>query len=67
MVKCLNEFEFWPDATTDYGVICPCGLKKSMYNAVATLASSFLIGSSSFLQMIRTCINAWVSLNFSPI
>ena len=29
-----------------------------------TLASSFLIGSSSFLQVLRTCMKAWMSLNF---
>ena len=52
MVKFLNELEFRPDAPTDYGVICPSGLKKSMYN-VATLAFSFLIGSSLFLKVIR--------------
>ena len=30
-----------------------------------TLALSFLIGSSSFLQVSRTCMKAWMSLNFS--
>ena len=29
-----------------------------------TLAPSFLIGSSSFLQVSRTCMKAWMSLNF---
>ena len=29
-----------------------------------TLAPSFLIGSSSFLQVSRTCIKAWMSSNF---
>ena len=29
-----------------------------------TLAPSFLIGSSSFLQVSRTCMRAWMSLNF---
>ena len=29
-----------------------------------TLAPSFLIGSSSFLQVMRTCMKAWMSLNF---
>ena len=28
-----------------------------------TLAPSFLIGSSSFLQVTRTCMKAWVSSN----
>ena len=31
---------------------------------VNTLAPSFLIGSSSFLQVTRTCMKAWMSLNF---
>ena len=29
-----------------------------------TLAPSFLIGSSAFLQVSRTCMKAWMSLNF---
>ena len=29
-----------------------------------TLAPSFLIGSSSFLQVLRTCMKAWTSSNF---
>ena len=41
--------------------------EKSIYNVVARLASSFLIGSSSLLQVKRTCIKAWMSLNFSQI
>ena len=30
-----------------------------------TLAPSFLIGSSSFLQVSRACMKAWMSSNFS--
>ena len=29
-----------------------------------TLAPSFVIGSSSFLQVTRTCMKAWMSSNF---
>ena len=29
-----------------------------------TLAPSFLIGSSLFLQVMRTCMKAWMSSNF---
>ena len=29
-----------------------------------TLAPSFLIGSSSFLQVTRTCMKAWMMSNF---
>ena len=32
-------------------------LKKLTYNLLATLAPSLLIGTSSFLQVIRTTIN----------
>ena len=32
-----------------------------------TLAPSFLIGSTSFLQVMRTCIKAWMSSNFGQI
>ena len=32
-----------------------------------TLAPSFLIGSTSFLQVTRTCIKAWMSSNFGQI
>ena len=55
-----NEFEIRPDPTTDYGVSCP-----ENYNVVTTLAPSFLIGSSSFLQVTRTIINAWISSNLA--
>ena len=34
---------------------------------VSTPAPSFLIGSSSFLQVTRTTIKAWLSLNVSRI
>ena len=33
-------------------------------NLVNNLAPSFLIGSSSFLQVSRTCMKAWMSSNF---
>ena len=36
-------------------------------NLVNTLAPSFLIRSSSFLQVVRTCIKAWMSSNFGQI
>ena len=44
---------------TYYSVSCPYVSKKLMYYVVTTLALSFLIGSSSILQvMIRTSIKA---------
>ena len=36
---------------------CPGMSEKLTYNLVATLAPSLLIGSSSFLQVIRKTIN----------
>ena len=38
-----------------------------MYNAVNTLALSFLIGSTSFLQVIRTTIKSQMSSKFGQI
>ena len=42
-------------------------LKKMSYNLVSTLAPSFLIRSSSYLQVTRTSIISRMSLNFSQI
>ena len=47
-------------------------LKKSQYtyngrNVVTTLIPSFSNGSSSFLQVTRSAIKAWMVLNFSKI
>ena len=53
----LNVFSFWPDTTTNFRVICPCASEKLLYN-VKTLAPSFLIGSSSFLQVRRTTMKS---------
>ena len=36
-------------------------------NLVSTLAPSFLIGPSSFLQVTRTTIKAWMSSNLGRI
>ena len=62
----LNEFEFRPDRTSDCGVSCPLVFEKSIFCIVATLAPSILIGSSSFLEEIRT-IAFWMSSNLSQI
>ena len=42
-------------------------LKKTSYNLVSTLAPSYLIGSSSYLQVTRTSIISRTSSNFSQI
>ena len=64
MHESLDEFKFRPDTDTNTRVICPCASEKLLYNVVSTLAPSFLIGSSSFLQVSRTCVKAWMSSNF---
>ena len=54
MHKSLDESEFRPGSTTDYGVSCPGASEKFICHVLATLASSFLIDFSSFLQLTRT-------------
>ena len=66
----MNEFEFRPDRTTDYGVSCPWASKKYPYrsyngeNGVSTFSLLFLIGSFWYYHVTRTSIKAWMSLNF---
>ena len=67
MHESLDEFEFRQDPTTDYGVSCPWASEKSMDNVVNTLAPSFLIESSSFLQVTRTTIKSGLSCKLSLI
>ena len=67
MHESLDEFKFRPDTTTNYRVIVPCASEILLYNVVNTLAPSFLIGSSLFLQVRRTTIISQTSLNFSQI
>ena len=67
MHKSLDEFKFRPDTTTDRRVICPCASEKLMNNVVNALAPSFLIGSSSFLQVTMTTVKYWISSKFGQI
>ena len=67
MHESLDEFKFRPDTTIDSRVICHWASEKSMYNVVNTLAPSFLIRSSLFLQVRRTAIISRTSSNFSQI
>ena len=53
MHESLDEFEFGQDPPTDYGVSCPWASEIAMYNVVNTLAPSFLIESSSFMQVFK--------------
>ena len=63
----LDEFKFRPDTDTNTRVICPCVSEKLLYNVVSTLAPSFLIGSSSFLQVTRISITSQMSSKFGQI
>ena len=67
MHESLDEFKFRPDTTTNSRVICPWASEKLMYNAVNTLAPSFLIGSTSLLQVTRTTIKSRSSSKFNQI
>ena len=65
MHESFDEFKFRPDTTTNTRIICACTCEKMMYNVVNTLAPSFLIGSSSFLQVRRTTIKIWQVRNLT--
>ena len=67
MHESFDEFKFRTDTTTNTRVICPCASKKMMYNVVSTLAPSFSIGSSSYLQVMRASITSQTSLKFGQI
>ena len=67
MHESLDEFKFRPDTDTNTRVICPCASKKLLYNVVSTLAPSFLIGYSEYLQVTRTFITSQTSLKFGQI
>ena len=67
MHESLTEFEFRQDTTTNTRVTCPCASEILMYNVVTTLAPLFLIGSSSYLQVMRTSIRSRTSSKFSQI
>ena len=70
MHNIMNEFEFRPDQTTDYGISCPWASKKYPHrpyngeNGVSTFSLLFLIGSFQYFHVTRTSIKAWMSLNF---
>ena len=70
MHNIMDEFEFRPDRTTDYGVSCPWASKKYPYrpyngeNGVSTFSLLFLIGSFWYLHVTRTSIKTWMSSNF---
>ena len=63
MHKSSEDFDFWPDPTTDYRVAALEHLKIE----VTTFSRLLLIRSFSNLQVMRTCIISWMSLNFRQI
>ena len=67
MHESLDKFKFRPDTTTNYRVICLCASEKLLYNVMNTIAPSFLVRSSSFLQVMRTTIKSWTSSKFDQI
>ena len=71
MHNILDEFEFRPDRTTDYGELAALERRKKFpyngKNEVITFSRLFLIGSFSYLQVMRTYIKAYTSLNFGQI
>ena len=67
MHESLDEFEFRPDTITNSRVICPCAPENLMYNVVNTLAPLFLIGSSSYWQVMRISVTSRTSSKFGQI
>ena len=67
MHESLDEFKFRQDTTTNSRVICPVGSEKMIYNVVNTLAPLFLIGSSSYWQVMMTSITSRTSSKFGQI
>ena len=65
-----SKFGYIGPRTAELAVLDRLGKSPKTYNGrnfVNTLAPSFLIRSSSFLQVRRTCIKAWMSSNFGQI
>ena len=66
MHESLDDFKFWSNTTTNSRVIRPCTSEKLIYNVVNTLAPTFSIGSSSFLQVTRKTNQVWTEFEFWP-
>ena len=70
MHNIMNDFEFRPDRTTDYGVSCPWASKKYPHrpyngeNSVSTFSLLFLIGFFWYFHVTRTSIKSWMSSHF---
>ena len=68
MHQSLNGFKIRSDRTIDYVLAALGRLRKKIpytYNGennVITCSRLFLIKSCSYLQVMRTCIKAWMSM-----
>ena len=69
MHNIMNEFEFRPDRTTNYGVSYPWASKKYPHRLIMgkmmfpLFLCYFLIGSVWYFHVTRTSIKAWMSSN----
>ena len=61
------NFGHYPLQTTELVAIERLKHQCTLYNAVTTKVPSFLIRSSSFLQVMRTKMKAGISSNFRQI
>ena len=66
-MKAWMSSNFGQIPTPNTRVICPCESERLLYNVVTTLAPSFLIGSSSYLQVTKTSITSRTSTKFGKI
>ena len=66
-IKARMSLNFGKIPSLDFGVSCPGASENVMNNVVTTLAPSFLIGSSSFLQATSKPIISWMGSKFSRI
>ena len=70
MHNIMNEFEFRPDRTTDYGVSCPWASKKYPIDLIMgkmvfpLFLCCFWLDPFWYFHVTRTSIKAWMSLNF---
>ena len=69
MNESLDEFKFWPDTTTNSGVICPCRSEKLIFNCcehssafIFYLINLILAGNEDMHEM-----KALMSSNFGQI
>ena len=73
MHNIMNEFEFRPDRTTNYGVSCSWASKKYPHRLIMgkmvfpLFTLLFLIGSFWYFHVTRTSIKAWMISNFRQI